>query len=342
MGQSARPALTRAASALALAAVVAFPLQGSRTIEVSAATASAVPSASAGSGASASTAMVEMAIPQTFADADNAVWFTPPAGWVAGPTTALNPVSDPPEPVFEIARYQMRVTDPTLYAAPIPITSGLVADAGALISVGLARAGSGLIGADLSGRGDRDPGTVPGFRTMDEEAVYEGVHVFTRYFFSRSGQRVVVVRAAAAESEWSALENKIMSMVSSLRADPLGENAPAAPPPPPPPAPVVVEPSLDQTALIRQHILTRAASLLGLRYVWAGNSTTAGMDCSAYVSWAWSASRFSTDSIGQISFPIAKSELRSGDALNLTTGRDPERRGHIRLFEAWASPRTPT
>ena len=33
MGQSARPILTRAASALALAAVVAFPLQGSRTIE---------------------------------------------------------------------------------------------------------------------------------------------------------------------------------------------------------------------------------------------------------------------------------------------------------------------
>ena len=61
------------------------------------------------------------------------------------------------------------------------------------------------------------------------------------------------------------------------------------------------------------------------------------MDCSAYVSWVWSASRFSTDSIGQISFPIAKSELRPGDALNLTTGRDPERRGHIRLFEAWAN-----
>ena len=61
------------------------------------------------------------------------------------------------------------------------------------------------------------------------------------------------------------------------------------------------------------------------------------MDCSAYVSWVWSASRFSTDSIWQISFPISKSELRPGDALNLTTGRDPERRGHIRLFEAWAN-----
>jgi hypothetical protein len=129
----------------------------------------------------------------------------------------------------------------------------------------------------------------------------------------------------------------MMSTVESLRADPLGENAPAAPPPPPPPAPTVVEPSADQTAQLRQHILSRAATLLGLRYVWGGNSTTAGMDCSAFVSWTWSASRFSTDSIWQISFPITKGELRPGDAMNLTVGRDPQRRGHIRLFEAWAN-----
>jgi hypothetical protein len=342
---------------LALAGVLVFPLQGSRTIEVSAASASSniVPKsgtlvnpasvAVAGDSRAAGVARgpladalnVDTAAPQVFADNDSGVSFTAPAGWVAGPATALNPVSDPPEPVHEIVRYQMRVTDPTLYAAPIPITSGLVADAGALITVGLARAGSGLIGMDLSARADRELGAVPGFVTMDDEAIYEGVHVFTRYFFSRGGERVVVVRAAAAQSDWNVLESKIMSTVESLRADPLGENAPAAPAPPPPPAPTVVEPALDQTALLRQHILSRAGSLLGLRYVWGGNSTTAGMDCSAYVSWVWSASRFSTDSIWQISFHITKNELRPGDALNLTTGRDPERRGHIRLFEAWAN-----
>ena len=345
---------------LALAAVVAFPLQGSRTIEMSAAS----PGSSASSSSTASTGavnavsvavagddrvagvargpmpdafVVDVAATQVFADTSTGVSFVPPAGWVEGPASALNPVSDPPEPVYEIARYQMRITDPTLYAAPIPITSGLVADAGALITVGLARAGSGLIGMDVRTRAEGELGSVPGFVTMDEEAVYEGVHVFSRYFFSRPGERVVVVRAAAAESDWNVLESKIMSTVESLRADPLGENAPAAPPPPPPPAPTVIEPSLDQTAQLRQHILSRAASLLGLRYVWGGNSTTAGMDCSAYVSWVWSASRFSTDSIWQVSFHISKNELRPGDALNLTTGRDPDRRGHIRLFEAWAN-----
>ena len=35
---------------------------------------------------------------------------------------------------------------------------------------------------------------------------------------------------------------------------------------------------------------------------------------------------------------MAESRLRPGDALNLTTGRDPRRLGHIRLFEAWANP----
>ena len=85
-------------------------------------------------------------------------------------------------------------------------------------------------------------------------------------------------------------------------------------------------------------ILSRAASLLGLQYIWGGNSTRAGMDCSAFVSWAWSVDRFTTDSIWQVSSWIDKSELRPGDALNLTIGRDPRRFGHIRIFEAWANP----
>jgi hypothetical protein len=125
-----------------------------------------------------------------------------------------------------------------------------------------------------------------------------------------------------------------MTTVISLRADPLGANAPAAPPPPPAP---VVEPAPDATAQIRQRILSRAASLLGLRYIWGGNSTSSGMDCSAYVSWTWSVGRYTTDSLWEVSFPIGKSELRPGDAMNLTIGRDPKRTGHIRIFEAWAN-----
>jgi hypothetical protein len=340
VGQSARPVITRAASALALAAVIVFPLQGSRTIERPAAEAPVAAADQAATAAAPDVALdllsPGMPLPQVFADNEARVSFVAPAGWLRGPASALNPVSDPPEPVLEIVRYQLRLSDPSLYAAPIPITSGLVADAGAVISVGLARADSGLVAKDARSRGDREPATSPGFVMLDEEAVYEGVHVFSRYFFSRTGERVVVIRAAAAESDWSVLAAKIMSTVSSLRADPLGANAPAAPPPPPPPAPVV-EPVFDATEQIRQRILSRAASLLGLRYVWGGNSTANGMDCSAYVSWTWSVSRYTTDSIWNVSFPIVKSELRPGDAMNLTIGRDPKRTGHIRIFEAWAN-----
>jgi hypothetical protein len=346
VGASARPVLTRAASALALVAVVCLPFQGSRTIEGPTMNDEPVVAVAADyqAGATAVPApelapdvhRVDLLIPQVFADRETNVSFTPPAGWIRGPSAALNPVSDPPEPVFEIVRYQLRLEDPKLYAAPIPITSGLVEDAGAVISVGLARVDSGLVGMEARIRGDREVGAVPGFVTLDEEAVYEGVHIFTRYFFSRPGDRVVVFRAAAAESDWSALADKVMSTARSLRADPLGANAPAAPPPPPPPAPVV-EPAPDATAEIRQRILSRAAILLGLRYVWGGNSTTSGMDCSAYVSWTWSVGRYTTDSIWNVSSPITKGELRPGDAMNLTIGRDPKRTGHIRIFEAWAN-----
>ncbi|TMF58169.1 MAG: NlpC/P60 family protein [Chloroflexi bacterium] len=343
MGASARPALARAASALALVAIVVLPLQGSRTIE--SATPSELPTVAVAADYQARRAIPEPApdvlradlpLPRVFNDNETHVSFVPPAGWVRGPASALNPVSDPPEPVFEIVRYQVRLSDPSLYAAPIPITSGLVADAGAVITVGLARVDSGLVGMDARMRGDRELGAAPGFVTLDDEAVYEGVHVFSRYFFSRPGDRVVVIRAAANESDWSALADTIMTTVRSLRADPLGANAPAAPARPPPPAPVV-EPAPDATAQIRQRILSRAASLLGLRYVWGGNSTQSGMDCSAYVSWTWSVGRYTTDSLWEVSFPIGKSELRPGDAMNLTIGRDPKRTGHIRIFEAWAN-----
>ena len=207
VGPSARPVITRAASALALAAVVIFPLQGSRTIDNAGAE---VEDATVASDYQAATPprdvapdilSVGMALPQVFTDTETKVSFVAPAGWVRGPASALNPVSDPPEPVLEIVRYQLRLSDPTLYAAPIPITSGLVVDAGAVISVGLARVDSGLIGMDKKEkklRGEAETTATPGFVTLDEEAVYEGVHIFTRYFLSRSGERVVVMRAAAA------------------------------------------------------------------------------------------------------------------------------------------------
>jgi len=98
-------------------------------------------------------------------------------------------------------------------------------------------------------------------------------------------------------------------------------------------APEIVDPSL----AIRGEIITRAAALLNIPYVWGGNSTRNGMDCSAWLSRVWGVDRFSTDSIWQVSFPISKSQLLPGDAVNLTTGRDPRRLGHIRLFEAWAN-----
>jgi hypothetical protein len=324
--------------------VVIFPLLGSRTIdsaeaEEAATVASDYQVPAPARDVAPDILSVGMALPQVFADTETKVSFVAPAGWVRGPASALNPVSDPPEPVLEIVRYQLRLSDLTLYAAPIPITSGLVADAGAVISVGLARVDSGLVGMDKKEkklRGDGETGATSGFVTLDEEAVYEGVHIFTRYFFSRPGDRVVVIRAAAADPDWNVLEDKIIRAVNSLRADPLGANAPAAPAPPPPPAPAV-EPAPDATAQIRQRILSRAASLLGLKYVWGGNSTSAGMDCSAYVSWTWSVSRYTTDSIWNVSFPITKGELRPGDAMNLTIGRDPKRTGHIRIFEAWAN-----
>ena len=276
-----------------------------------------------------------VAKPARFSDSESGTSIVPPPGWVRSPATALNPVSDPPEPVQEVARFQIRVGDQQLYAAPIPVTSGLVADATAVISLGIARIGSDILSLDRGVRGSREVGRVPGFTTLDEEATYEGLHVLTRYLFSRETDRVLVVRAAAAESAWADYEKVLRASLATFIGDPKGSNAPAparpAPPPPPP------APAPDQTVALRDAMLERAASLLGLRYVWGGNSTRNGMDCSAYVSWVWGVPRYTTDSIWNVSFPISKAELRPGDALNLTIGRDPRRLGHIRLFEAWAN-----
>jgi hypothetical protein len=276
---------------------------------------------------------------QRFEAVDAGVGITPPAGWVRSPASALNPLSDPPEPVQEVARFQVRVGDPALYTTPVPLTSGLVADATAVISIGVAREGSDVLSIERGVRGTREAGSVPGFATLEDETSYDGIHVLTRYLFSRETDRVLVVRAATAETSWSDFADQLRAAVATFHGDTKGANAPKAelPPPPPTAPPVVAAAAPDPTVLVRQAILKRAATLIGLRYVWGGNSTVNGMDCSAYVSWVWSVPRYTTDSIWNVSFPITKNELRAGDALNLTIGRDPARRGHIRLFEAWAN-----
>lgn len=113
--------------------------------------------------------------PAGFIDDAAKVSLTPPAGWHLAPVTSLNPVTDPASSVYELARFQLRVGDPTLYAQPIPITSGLIQDAGAVLGVGLAREESELLGLDLDPRTQREElATHHGFVTFDEDATYDG------------------------------------------------------------------------------------------------------------------------------------------------------------------------
>ncbi len=269
--------------------------------------------------------------------------FAPPPGWVPAPHTSLNPSSAPASPVFEIARFQMRVTDPALYAQPVPLTSGLIADAGAVISVGIAREESELLELDIDPRVAREElGAQSGYVTLDESATYEGLVSYTRYFMARESDRRLVMQAVVPAEDWAQLEPAVMAALRSLRADQVGPHGPVAPPPPAPaPAPEVVAaaalPPPDASAQKRFDILTRAQALLGTPYVWGGNTLNRAMDCSSYVSWTWGVSRYSTDSLWQVSHEIGKEDLRPGDAMNLTTGNDPRRFGHIRIFEAWAN-----
>lgn len=285
--------------------------------------------------------------PKGYVDDAARLSFDPPVGWVRAPSTALNPESDPPDPAQELVRFQLRVGDASLYALPIPITSALIRDAGAIITVGIARAGGDMIDLDVDPRADRAEATpVAGFFQIDDERTYEGLHVLTRYYVARATDRRLVIRAVTSEEDWLSLGPIVRASMDSLRADVNGPNAPAAPPPaidpslvrPEPASPAPAEPqSKDPSLEIRRAILDRAASLLSTPYVWGGNSPGRGMDCSAYVSWVWSVARYTTESIGWVSSPISKDDLRSGDAMNLTIGRDPEGYGHIRLFEAWAN-----
>ncbi|HEX9495616.1 MAG TPA: hypothetical protein VGA38_07640 [Candidatus Limnocylindria bacterium] len=280
--------------------------------------------------------------PKGFIDEAAKVSFDPPVGWLRGPATALNAQSDPPDPAQELVRYQLRIGDASLYALPVPITGALIRDAGAIITVGLARADGDMLGLDVDPRTDRaDALPVAGFFQLDEQRTYEGLHVFTRYFIARETDRRLVARAVMPEEDWAALEPLVRASFDSLRADPRGPNAPAAPPPP---APLIEEPAVvaavvivDASLGIRQSIIDRAASMLATPYVWGGNVAGRGMDCSAYVSMAWGVARYTTESIGWVSSAISKEDLRAGDAMNLTMSRDPQGYGHIRMFEAWAN-----
>jgi cell wall-associated NlpC family hydrolase len=87
----------------------------------------------------------------------------------------------------------------------------------------------------------------------------------------------------------------------------------------------------------RSEIVSNAQRLMNVPYVWGGN-TSSGLDCSAFISKAWGIGRQSTDTLATVARPIAKDDLQVGDALNLTTARDVDGTGHVRLFDRWANP----
>lgn len=272
---------------------------------------------------------------------------TPPPGWVLAPATSLNPLTNPASDVHEVARFQLRIGDPALYAQPIPVTSGLIQDAGAVLSVGLAREGSDLLDLDVDPRALREELRAQhGFVTFDEDATYDGLVTYTRYYVARETERRIVIEAVVPAGEWPQLRTAVLAAMASLRAEQVGPHGPVAQLPPEPvavaepepaPAATAAEPPPDPTAARRGEIIERARSLLGLPYVWGGNNTARGMDCSAYISWTWGLGRYTTDSLGSVSHFIGKDELRPGDIMNLPTWNDPARYGHVRMFAAWAN-----
>jgi hypothetical protein len=91
------------------------------------------------------------------------------------------------------------------------------------------------------------------------------------------------------------------------------------------------------TAPSRKEILDRAGKLLGVPYVWGGN-TPRGLDCSSYVSRVWGVGRQTTDTLSKVADDIGKDELQAGDAMNLPIWKDPHGYGHVRIFDRWADP----
>src|SRR5438034_9067584 len=154
-----------------------------------------------------------------WSDLDWGLSIAPPAGWRRSPAESLNPVTQPADPVFEVIRFQLRLGDPSLYAQPVAPTSGLLNDAGAVLSIGVARIGSGLIGATPE-RWEQTSRAVDGFVSTDEDSSYEGLRTFTRYYFAKNTGRVVVVRFFVDEDEWSNVRLPLLSSLATLTADP--------------------------------------------------------------------------------------------------------------------------
>ena len=268
------------------------------------------------------------------------VQVTPPRGWMASPATSLDRSGD--EDTYEVARYQLAMRDAALYAQPLPVTSGLLADAGAILSLSLAREGGDLVDIDLD---VLDPGFVQhraGVRSVDTETSYDGVVTFTRLIVGRDSGRTLVVRAYVPSGSRDDLAPIVLAAIETASMDPNGPNGPQYVAPAPPPAPVTEVtaasvPPPDPSAEIRAEIIARASLMLGTPYVWGGNVIGRGMDCSAYVSAAWGVSRYTTNSIWNVAVGVGKDELLPGDAMDLETWRDPAGYGHIRLFDAWAN-----
>jgi cell wall-associated NlpC family hydrolase len=86
----------------------------------------------------------------------------------------------------------------------------------------------------------------------------------------------------------------------------------------------------------RSQIVSNAQQLMNVPYVWGGTSQS-GLDCSAFVSKAWGIPRHTTDNLANVAQAIGKEELQTGDALNLTTTKDPDGAGHVRIFDRWAN-----
>ncbi len=267
----------------------------------------------------------------------------PPAGWLLAPSSSLDRGGD--EQAYEVARFQVRLGDAALYAQPLPVTSGLLADAHAVISIALARDGSDLDSIDLATFAPDALQRVAGATAIDSETSYEGVATLTRILVARETGRTVVVRGYVPAADRDALGSTILASLASATVDPDGPSgpryvappAPAAPAPAPEPVTEAAVAPVDPSAVIRADIVARAALLLGTPYVWGGNSPGRGMDCSAYVSAAWDVARYTTNSIWNVAVPVAKADLLPGDAMDLETWRDPNGYGHIRLFEAWAN-----
>src|SRR5437773_382790 len=219
----------------------------------------------------------------------------PPAWWRRSPAESLNPVTEPADPVFEVIRFQLRLGDPSLYAQPVAPTSGLLNDAGAVLSIGVARIGSGLIGA-MPERWEQTSRAVDGFVSTEEDSSYEGLRTFTRYYFAKNTGRVVVVRFFVDEDEWSNVRLPLLSSLATLTADPAKANGPEAVAPPPP-APVFEKAVADPSFAIRGEIVSRAASMLYIPYVWRGSSMKNGMECLAWASQVWAVGGHSTGSL---------------------------------------------